>query len=91
MTFSETRYNNKNEKKPHCSALDFSSEYTKPSHANNKINGLHRISSVLSNDSEKDVHCVFVYISSKFLRKSGIIACQYVLNPSQVLYVVGKL
>ena len=55
------------------------------------INRLHRISSVLSNDSEKDVHCVFVYIFSKFLRKSGIIACQYVLNPSQVLYVVGKL
>ena len=55
------------------------------------INGLHRISSVLSNDSEKDVHCVFVYISSKFLRKSGIIACQYVLNPSQVLYVIGIL
>ena len=55
------------------------------------INRLHRISSVLSNDFEKDVHCVFVYISSKFLRKSGIIACQYVLNPSQVLYVIGIL
>ena len=55
------------------------------------VNGLYRTSSVLSNDAERGVHCVFVYSFSKFLRKSGIIACQYVLNPAQVLYVIGIL
>ena len=47
-------------------------------------NGLHRISSVLSNDSEKEVLCVFFLhfpqVSEKIWNN-----CQYVLNPSQVL------
>ena len=51
-----------------------------PSHANNKWIISHI--SVLSNDAEREVHCVFVYIFSKFLRKSGMIACQYTMNPS---------